>query len=127
MNEVKKLTLIDRFRNAFKAFKGTQVGSLSFGVDVKRCDQCEFKSDGNIREHLMVIMGARAAYMDTMESIYIPGGLEGEGELVWFVRKTVNEYLRKGTDGEDNNFDEFIETRLLAAYGKETEECLLDS
>lgn len=40
-NDVKVVKLTDRLRNAWKAFKGTQVGSLHFGVEVKRCDKCD--------------------------------------------------------------------------------------
>lgn len=122
MNTVKRLTIIDRIRNAIKAFKGTSIDSLSFGLDIKRCDQCEYKGDANLREHLMTIMGARAAYMDYACRIDIPSGLEGEGELVGFVKKTVDSYIWKATDGEDNNFDEFIETALMNEYGISTEE-----
>lgn len=121
MNTVKKISLSDRIKNAVMAFKGTQIGSLSFGVDVKRCDQCEHRSDGNIREHLMVIMGARAAYMDYSCRIDIPSGLEGEDELVEFVRKTVESYIRKATD-EDINFDEYIENALIKKYATAMED-----
>ena len=122
-NKIKQTTLMNRLKNAVRAFRGRPIQSLTLGLDIKRCDQCDYKSDAPIiREHLMTIMGARAAYMDYAEMIDIPGGLGGEGELVWFVRKTVNEYLRKTTDGEDINFDEFIETALMNEYGISTEE-----
>ena len=117
MNTIKRTTLIERFQNAIKAFKGKPVGSINFGIDIKRCDQCEYKSDASIREHLLVVMGARAAYMDYECRIDIPGGLEGEGELADFVKKTVESYIRKATDGEDVNFDEYIETALIKQYG----------
>lgn len=121
-NKIKRTTLINRLKNAVRAFRGRPIQSLTLGLDIKRCDQYDYKSDSPIREHLMVIMGARAAYMDYACRIDLPGGLEGEGELVRFVRKTVNEYLRKSTDGEDINFDEFIETALMKEYGVLMEE-----
>ncbi len=122
MNTIKQTTLIERFQNAIRAFRGKPIGSVQFGIDVKRCDECEYKGDANIREHLMVIMGARAAYMDSMNDIDIPEGLEGEGNLVEFVKKTVERYIQEATDGEDNNFDEYIETALVKQYGKMMEE-----
>lgn len=42
-NNIKALTLFDRLRNAWNAFKGSddrKVGSLHFGLDIKRCDKC---------------------------------------------------------------------------------------
>lgn len=108
---------MDRIRNAIRAFRGKPIRSLNLGVDIKRCDECEYKSDYSIREHLLVVMGARAAYMDYECRIDIPGGLEGEGELADFVKKTVESYIRKATDGEDVNFDEYIETALIKQYG----------
>ena len=70
MNKVKKTTFIDRFKNAVKAFKGKPIGSVQFGVDVKRCDQCEYKNENPIRDNLLVTAGARAAYMQgTMNKV----------------------------------------------------------
>jgi hypothetical protein len=37
----KVVALSDRLRNAWRAFKGDKVGSLHFGIEVKRCDQCD--------------------------------------------------------------------------------------
>lgn len=39
-NEVHKTTLLDRLKNAYRAFCGREIGSLQFGIDVKRCDEC---------------------------------------------------------------------------------------
>lgn len=118
MNNINRTTLMDRIKNAVRAFQGKPIQSISLGLDVKRCDECEYKCDGNIREHLMVIMGARAAYMDCEGSIDIPGGVKAEGELVDFVKKTVERYIR-----EDNViFDEYIETALIEEYAIVMEE-----
>lgn len=38
----KKLTFMDRVRNAVKAFRGSPIGSITYGVDVKRCSECEY-------------------------------------------------------------------------------------
>ena len=122
MNTINQVTLMDRIKNAIRAFRGKPIQSISLGLDVKRCDECEYKGDANLREHLMVIMGARAAYMDYECRIDLPGGLEGEGELAEFVKKTVERYIQKATDGEDVNFDEYIETALIKQYGKMMEE-----
>ena len=122
MNTINRITLMDRIKNAIRAFRGKPIQSISLGIDVKRCDECEHKADGNIREHLMAIMGARAAYMDCQGDIDIPEGLEAEGDLVGFVKKTVECYIRKATDGDDVNFDEYIETALIKQYGELMEE-----
>lgn len=122
MNRLKQTTLLDRIKNAIRAFQGKPIQTLYLGLDVKRCDECEYKSDAGIREHLLVVMGARAAYMDSTGTIDIPGGLEGEGKLAEFVKKVVNSYIWQATDGEDNNFDEYIETALIKEYGVMAEE-----
>ena len=36
-----KTTLLDRFRRAAEAFRGKPYSSLEFGLNIKRCDQCE--------------------------------------------------------------------------------------
>lgn len=118
MNTINRITLMDRIKNVIRAFRGRPIQTLSLGVDVRRCDQCEYKGDGNIREHLMTIMGARAAYMDCAGIIDIPDGLEEEGKLVEFVRKTVERYIRDA----DVNFDEYIETALKDHYTIVTED-----
>ena len=48
MNEIKKRTLIDKFRDAYRAFCGKQLGSLTFGVDVKKCHECEYRREANV-------------------------------------------------------------------------------
>ena len=37
---MKRRTLLDRIRDAIRAFRGKQVGSVTFGIDVKRCSEC---------------------------------------------------------------------------------------
>ena len=113
MNQLKQTTLLDRIKNAIRAFQGKPIQTLSLGLDVKRCDECEYKSDAGIREHLLVVMGARAAYMDSEGTIDIPGGVEGEGKLTDFVTKVVNRYV---TEAPYVNFDEYIETALIEQY-----------
>jgi hypothetical protein len=116
MNTIGQTTLMGRIKNAIRAFQGKPIQSISLGVDVKRCDECEYKGSAGMREHLMVIMGARAAYMHSAGTIDIPEGLEAEGELVDFVKKIVERYIREATDGKDVNFDEYIETALIEEY-----------
>ena len=41
MEKIKKRTLIERIRDAIRAFRGKQIGSVTFGVDVKRCSECD--------------------------------------------------------------------------------------
>lgn len=38
---MKKRTLLDRIRDAIRAFRGKSIGSVTFGVDVKRCSECD--------------------------------------------------------------------------------------
>ena len=43
LNEPKIRTIRDKIRDAINAFKGKKIGSLHFGIDVKRCDECEYR------------------------------------------------------------------------------------
>lgn len=45
MNNVKMTTLGDRIRAAIRAFKGQPIGQLTFGVDIKKCCECEYKNN----------------------------------------------------------------------------------
>ena len=112
-NTVKKNTLVERFKRAINAFKGNPVGNLYFGIDVKRCDQCEYKNVPEIRDNLLVMAGARAAYMNCNDKIDIPEGIEEEFKLSEFLTKIVDDYLR--FDWE--NFDLYLETKLIEKYG----------
>lgn len=117
MNNVSQITIMDRIRNAIRAFKAKPIQFVSLGVDVKRCNECEYKGGAEQREHLMVIMGMRAAYMDCAGMIDILQGFAAEGNLVWFVRKIVEQYIQEPTDVKGVNFDEYIETALFKQYG----------
>ena len=83
-------------------------------MDLKRCWECEYKNVPAIRNNLLVTAGARAAYMHDKDVIDIPAGLKGEDELARFITRIVDEYLA----GEVGNFDNWIETALMQAYGK---------
>ena len=48
MNKIKKRTLIDKFRDAYRAYRGKQLGSLTFGVDVKKCSECDYRRGADI-------------------------------------------------------------------------------
>lgn len=50
MKEVKRTTLIDRIENAIKAFRGKPLGSITYGLDIKKCSECGYKQkeDGNV-------------------------------------------------------------------------------
>lgn len=41
MNKIKKTTFADRIRNAWRAFCGKPAGSISFGLEIKKCAECE--------------------------------------------------------------------------------------
>ena len=40
MNKIKRTNLRDRAKAAWLAFRGKPVSRLSFGIEVKRCDDC---------------------------------------------------------------------------------------
>lgn len=40
MSNIKKAPLWDRFKEAVRAFKGQPVGSITYGIEVKRCADC---------------------------------------------------------------------------------------
>ena len=113
MNELKKLSLRERFRDAVNAFRGRKIGSIHLGIDVKRCSECEYRND-DIREELLVIAGARAAYMCTGGLIDLPIGIDGEHVLACDIRRMINNYL---AGDDDINFDLYIETALANNYG----------
>ena len=45
---MKKRTLLDRIRAAIRAFRGKPIGSVSFGIDVKRCSECDKNDNSGI-------------------------------------------------------------------------------
>ena len=114
MNKLKRTTFKDRFKNAVKAFEGKQIGSVEFGVEVKRCDQCEYRGSNPIRDNFLVTAGARAAYMHDANVIKLPEGLEGEDELAYFIMEIVDYYYNELVDV---NFDEYVEEELSKKYG----------
>ena len=69
------------------------------------------------RDDLLVIMGARAAYMECAGVIHLPAGIDGEAELAKFVINKVDEYIEHLLYEEP--FDLFIETELKREYGTE--------
>ena len=89
------------------------LGELTYGVTIKKCDECEYKRGDSLRDDLLVTAGARAAYMDG-NCIGLPSGTKGERELSLYIAKLVDYYI---SIGADKNFDEFIETALIEKYG----------
>ena len=45
MNKMNKTTLWTRIRNAARALRGKPASSLTFGIKVIRCDECERMAD----------------------------------------------------------------------------------
>ena len=43
MTKPKKLTLLDRIRRAVRAFQEKPVGFLTYGMEIKKCCECEEK------------------------------------------------------------------------------------
>lgn len=68
-----------------------------------------------IRDNMLVTIGVRAGYMDSMNHISIGGSVHDEEMLAKFAVGVVDEYL--ATDN-DMPFDEFIEKALTERYGK---------
>ena len=120
MNEIKKMNFTDRLRNAIRAFKGKPISTLYLGMDVKRCDQCEYKAERSVRDDLLVTAGARAAYMNDFGSIVLPTGIVGEAKLAEFASTVVDRYLNQ-TRYRDINYDEYIESALQKEYGGSNE------
>lgn len=107
MNPIKPVKLADRFRYAARAFKCGKIGELHYGVTVKRCDEC--KKNDYVRDKLIAVAGARAAYMDDMGKIDIPGDLMGEDRMARCVIDIVDNYLHYSPNA---NFDSYIETLI---------------
>lgn len=112
-NTIKKITLMDRFKRSVEAFKGSPVGNLYFGIDVKRCDQCKYKNIPEIRDILLVTAGARAVHLDYRGEIAIREGFEEENKFAEFLTKVVDYYLSH----DCGNFDLYLETKLIEKYG----------
>lgn len=70
-----------------------------------------------LRDNLLVTMGARAAYMHDKGDIKLPEGVEGEKDLADFVVGTVTAYMAYSKLHIGVNFDEFIEKSLMGKYG----------
>ena len=115
------MTLTQRIKNAVQAFKGKPIATVAFGVDVKRCSECEYKFEASIRDNMLVTAGARAAYMDDANIIKLPSGLDGEDELAIFLSKVVDQYINYRRFFDEPNFDEFIEKSLQEKYGANRE------
>ena len=47
MNKLKRTTFGDRLKAAVRAFKGRPISQLYLGLEVKRCDECEYKNHVN--------------------------------------------------------------------------------
>lgn len=114
------MSISKRLKDALEAFKGgpkTKIGQMYFGMDIKRCWECEYKNVPAIRDNLLVTAGARAAYMHDKSAIDLPAGLKGEDELARFIIRVIDDYLAS----DNGNFDIWIETALMHAYGKKGE------
>ena len=111
---VVKTTVFKRIKAALNAFRGKPIGSINYGVLIKKCDDCEYFKN-NMRDDLLVTAGARAAYMHYDGYIKLPEGIEGEAALAFLVANIVDAYL---SIDDRINFDEYVETILMDKYGK---------
>lgn len=112
------MTVIQRIKNAARAFKGKPITTVALGVDVKRCSECGYQFQASIRDNLLVTAGTRAAYMDDANVIKLPSGVDGEDELALFLSKVVDQYINYRRFFDESNFDEFIEKSLQEKYGE---------
>lgn len=67
----------------------------------------------NLRDNLLVIAGAKAAYMDCSSFIDIPGRFTGEESLADYVTEVVDKYINERID---ISFDEYLEGALIKKY-----------
>lgn len=114
------MSLTKRLKNAWLALRGQPLYSpvtIQFGVDLKRCNECDYKTGQDFRDHLLVVAGSRAAYMHDTDIIDIPSGTEGELELSKFIARAVDEYL----EYDKGNFDLWIEEALMKAFSTNRE------
>lgn len=120
MDTVTRVSFIDRLKNAVRAFRCQPVQTLHLGVNVIKCDECEYKSGASLREDLLVTGGARAAFMAYCGYIDLPFGVEGEADISRYVSKLVDAYLEYREFDKDLNFDEYIENALRRKYKKDS-------
>lgn len=69
-----------------------------------------------LHENLLVTIGCRAGAMDALGHIHLPEFSRGEDDLA----NTAAYVVRLYEEQDEIGFDEFIETALMAKYGKET-------
>jgi hypothetical protein len=81
------------------------------GVAIKRCDECEYRSD--IRDNILVTAGCRAGYMDDNRDIELSPGVAGDDELATFVSTVVDKYINEKID---ESFDLYIEEKLIERF-----------
>lgn len=110
--EPKVVIFKERIQRAIKAFKGQNVGSLQFGIDVKRCNECEHRSN-DIRDNLLVTAGCRAGLMSELQHIVLPDGLSGEDELAAILAKAVDFYM---VFDVGQPFDLYIEDVIIKEF-----------
>jgi hypothetical protein len=108
--------LINRIKNAIRAFKGDPIDAryVSVGIDVKRCINCEHAQANPFRDDLLVTAGTRAGYMDYNEEIELPSGIYSEREIAEFIAGVVDYYMNNKTG---TYFDDYIERKLIEKYG----------
>lgn len=76
----------------------------------------------NLRDHLLVIIGMKAAYMDKNCWIELPFGEQGEEKVAAVCTMIVDQYLKiKSLGWLDEPFDLFTERRLEYHFGHSKE------
>ena len=76
--------------------------------------KCEDIRSSKSRDNMLVTMGSRAAYMNSLGTINLPTDSSGEDELAEFVTKAVDQYIDEDLD---EPFDLYIEEALKYRFG----------
>ena len=101
--------LFEDLKKAEAPKRNSPVDNLYFGIDIKRCDQCEYKNVPEIRDNLLVTAGARAVHMDYRGEIDIREGFEEENKLAAFLTKVIDYYLSDDDSKKLHEYKEIIE------------------
>ena len=72
----------------------------------------------HIRDYDHVVIGMRIAYLDDRGFLEIPTGIDGEEEITTFASRLSRLFNQLTEQGEDLNWDDFIEEKIIERYGR---------
>ena len=79
MEKIKKTSLADRFKNAVNAFRCKPISQIHYGVELKRCDECESRI---MRERIYAAYKLAVEIRDTGKYLYIEDVIGYLGEAL---------------------------------------------